>query len=243
MDWFSKTHCLKYQILIYTFVSNLFVMLFARIYVTGQDIELLYLVKGYGIPVDHIPLTGTGNVKTLNLKVWMKLRTRLEGENEEFGKNIIECPGSNDVLFRPSKMIKGHPGNVKFHSLIESYHEKGFGITAASKEIIAQIFEWNGRILIWDKRGWWTKVTDPGQMQFKVSVSYRDYKKKNRSKPQFNDSSTYAFQDVKKRKRIELESGLLSSSSVPNTNVCEFLSSDTAPLIRKLYNGDLVDKT
>jgi len=176
----------------------------------GQDIELLYLVKGYGIPVDHIPLTGTGNVKTLNLKVWMKLRTRLEDVKGESGSNIIECPGSKDVLFRPSKMIKGHPGNVKFHSLIETYHEQGLGITAASKKIIADVLEWNGRILVWEKRGWWAKTTDSSQMQFKVSVSYRDYKKKNRIKTKIYDSSTYLFKglDAKKRKRIEPEAVL-----------------------------------
>ena len=47
-------------------------------YHVGQVMELQYLVKGYGIPVDHIPLTDTGNVKTQNLRIWMKLRTTLE---------------------------------------------------------------------------------------------------------------------------------------------------------------------
>ena len=58
--------------------------------------------------------------------------------------SIIECPGSNDVLFRPSKLIKSHPGNVKFHNLIESYHEKGVGTTAASKQITDDILKDNG---------------------------------------------------------------------------------------------------
>jgi len=193
----------------------------------GQVTELQYLVKGYGIPVDHIPLTGTGNVKTQNLRVWLKLRSTLEDPKEESAENIIECPGSSDVLFRPSKLIKGHPGNVKFQSLIEYYHEKGLGITAASKRIIADIFEDNGRILVWEKRGWWTKVTDPGQMQFKVSVSFRDYKKKNRGKPQFYDSSTFAFQAEQpqpKRKRLEQETSSLKSSSSVHSDFCSLFS-------------------
>jgi len=192
----------------------------------GQMTELQYLVKGYGVPVDHIPLTGTGNVKTQNLRVWLKLRSTLEVSREESAKNIIECPGSNDVLFRPSKLIKGHPGNVKFHSLIEYYHEKGLGITAASKKIIADIFEDKGRILVWEKRGWWTSVIDPGQMQFKVSVSFRDYKKKNKGKLQINNSSTSAFQeqDGKKRKRIQEEASSLSCSIVTKKNTCSFLN-------------------
>jgi len=171
----------------------------------GQAIELQYRVKSYGIPIDHIPLTGTGNVKTQNLRVWMKVRSALEYPTEESTGTIVECPGSNDVLFRPSKLIKGHPGNVKFHSLIEYYHEEGLGITAASKKIIADIIKGNGRILVWEKRGWWQVVTDPGQMKFKVSVSYRDYKKKNKGKTQIYKSSTYAFQEQNgiKRKRTE----------------------------------------
>uniref|UniRef100_A0A6U9Z194 CRAL-TRIO domain-containing protein n=2 Tax=Pseudo-nitzschia australis TaxID=44445 RepID=A0A6U9Z194_9STRA len=181
----------------------------------GHLMELRYLVKGYGIPVDHIPLTETGNVKTQNLRIWMKLRSTLE-EGKDGATNIIECPGSNDVLFRPSKLIKGHPGNVKFESLIEYYHEIGLGVTAASKEIIAVILKDDGRILVWDKRGWWTKLIDPAQRQFKVSVSYRDYKKKNKAKLQVSNSSTFVFQqnkEGKKRRRLTCP-----SSSCPSSN-------------------------
>ena len=189
--------------------------------------ELQYLVKGYGIPVDHIPLTETGNVKTQNLRLWLKLRSTLEEGKDLTSSssfNIIECPGSNDVLFRPSKLIKGHPGNVNFHSLIEYHHENGLGVTAGSKKIVAEISKDNGRILVWDKRGWWTILTDPSQMLFKVSVSYRDYKKKNKAKIQIHNSSTFAFQqlqDGKKRKRPEETSASKSA--------CFYNSSSTLP--------------
>lgn len=189
---------------------------------TGHPMELRYLVKGYGIPVDHIPLTETGNVKTQNLRKWMKLRCTLE-EGNDGATHIIECPGSNDVLFRPSKLIKGHPGNVKFQSLIEYYHEIGLGVTAASKEIIAVILKDDGRILVWDKRGWWTKLIDPAQRQFKVSVSYRDYKKKNKAKLQVSNSSTFAFQqqeEGKKRRRLSCPSSNSSPDTFSSTNIC-----------------------
>jgi len=203
----------------------------------GRVIELQYLIKCYGIPVDHIPLTGTGNVKTQNLRLWLKLRNAIENPKEGSPKNIIECPGSNDVLFRPSKLIKGHPGNVKFHSLIEHYHEKGLGITAASKEIISDIYEDNGRILGWEKRGWWAEMTDQVQIQFKISVSYRDYKKKQKGKLQFYDSSTCAFQeqDGKRQKRRELADSILSSTvQKKQKNLCSPLIGDGGgmPLIR-----------
>jgi hypothetical protein len=243
-------------------------------YHVGQVTELQYLIKGYGLPVDHIPLTETGNVKTQNLKVWLKLRNKLEkgsagsagssgskkpgnkSKKKKTNKNgsvsysnalngsisdsgngsdttstsvgslgvsslsvtsvssasswsmslspyIIDCPGSDDVLFRPSKLIKGHPGNVKFQSLIEYEHESGLGISKASKRIVKAIQQNNGRVLVWDRQGWWTHLTDESQILFKVSVSFRDYKQKKKARIQINDSSTSVFecQDGRKRKR------------------------------------------
>jgi hypothetical protein len=238
-------------------------------YHVGQVTELQYLIKGYGLPVDHIPLTETGNVKTQNLKVWLRLRKKLEksstgsGSKKKSGNKrnnsnnssvsyfnalngtisdggnasdttsstvgslgvgslsvttsvssasswsmssspyIIDCPGSEDVLFRPSKLIKGHPGNVKFHSLIEYEHESGLGISKASKRIVKAIQQNNGRVLVWDKQGWWIHLTEESQILFKVSVSFRDYKQKKKARVQINDSSTSVFecQDGRKRKR------------------------------------------
>ncbi len=187
--------------------------------------ELQYLVKGYGIPVDLIPLTATGNVKTQNLRTWLKVRSNIEDPKGESAENIIECPGSNDVLFRPSKLVKGHPGNVKFHSLIEYYHEQDLGITAASKQIISDVYEGGGLILVWDKRGWWTKMMDESQIQFKVSVTYRDFKKKSRAQTQFHHSSTFAFKEQGriKRKRVEDPDDGSCQSSDGNGDTCNFL--------------------
>lgn len=194
---------------------------------SGHDTQLKYLLKGYGIPIDLIPLTATGNVKTQNLRTWLKLRNTIEKAEDD---SIIECPGSNDVLFRPSKLIKGHPGNVKFHNLIESYHEKGVRTTAASKQITDDILKDNGFILVWDKRGWWTKETDDSQMRFKVSVSYRDFKKKNRAQTQVSNSSTFVFQaqDGNKRRRVEKSEpdnpGSMAAPYVMRADLCNFLN-------------------
>ena len=44
----------------------------------GENVELQYTVQGYGIPIELLPLTDTGNIKTAYLKQWMKLRRILE---------------------------------------------------------------------------------------------------------------------------------------------------------------------
>jgi len=44
----------------------------------GQPIKIRYQLKSYGIPVEMIPATDTGNVKHANLKHWIKVRRILE---------------------------------------------------------------------------------------------------------------------------------------------------------------------
>ena len=115
---------------------------------SGGPIELKYQIKSYGIPVDLLPLTSTGNVKITYLKQWIRLRSISEEEllqnaipgnlgmvpsaasassicmpasPDSTGREaLIECPGSKDVVFRPGKPVMNHPGNVTFRSLIES---------------------------------------------------------------------------------------------------------------------------
>lgn len=60
----------------------------------GQNIELQYTLKGFGIPIELIPLTDTGNVKTSYLKQWIKLRKLLEVMIETEAKNN-SCYGSD----------------------------------------------------------------------------------------------------------------------------------------------------
>jgi len=112
----------------------------------GDPVELRYQLQGYGIPTDNIPSTDTGNVKSVNLKSWIKMRAHLEWQVEQYRASlesdggdesirrssssqlgippyayIIECPRSNDVTFRRGKSMMHHPGNAKFLNLIEHW--------------------------------------------------------------------------------------------------------------------------
>jgi len=62
----------------------------------GEKIELQYSLKGYGLPIELIPLTDTGNVKTTYLKQWMKLRRILEVMKMTEEKNKQEQYGGGD---------------------------------------------------------------------------------------------------------------------------------------------------
>ena len=268
----------------------------------GQPIEIRYHLKSYGIPVEMIPATDTGNVKHANLKHWINVRrilekfpissrrgsmssnssddTELDFENtssiiqhgylpqqqqrtqqyqqmqyphfqtqqqqqiyqqqQQQYPIIVECPGSNDVIFRRGKSMTYHPGNNMFQGLIESRLEEYTEATQAEKmaivlALIQQIEkEKGGRFLTWDsKNNWWLNMmtipmsgthNSPGglftaqelEIQSKVSYAFRDCRKKlaSRQRLQVSRSSTFAFerQDGVKKKRIK--SGRESTSCI-----------------------------
>jgi hypothetical protein len=73
----------------------------------GTRTEIEYILQSFGIYVDQIPVTGSGNLKLQNLNRWIKLRKALENDQAaehadcsgvSSKDNIIECPGSNDVI-------------------------------------------------------------------------------------------------------------------------------------------------
>jgi len=185
----------------------------------GESVEVLYILKGYGIPTELIPLTDTGNIKTIYLKQWIKLRKTLDSINEKGHfiatlNSIIECPGSKDVVFRPGTSALCHPGNVRFRNLLESITFPSvvmFKITQAemAEQLIRDIKDSGGRFLRWDNNGYWTEIRDKLQIHTKVALSIRDFKYKfraQRKNRQHNQSYTYLFcQDGSKRKRDDAD--------------------------------------
>ncbi|OEU12029.1 hypothetical protein FRACYDRAFT_263374 [Fragilariopsis cylindrus CCMP1102] len=112
----------------------------------GDEIELRYQLQGFGIPINLIPSTETGTVKLHNFNAWMKTRQIVEenpNDNNQYTykikntntKNsskvtattttvtniIVECPGTNDVIFRRGQSFKEHPGNDVFRDSILNY--------------------------------------------------------------------------------------------------------------------------
>jgi len=89
----------------------------------GNTVELIYILQGYGIPTDTIPITYSGTVKIQGTRQWMRLRAFLEEpiyQNTEEIRSIIECPHPNDIVFRQGTSILAHPGNATFRALIAS---------------------------------------------------------------------------------------------------------------------------
>jgi hypothetical protein len=190
---------------------------FVRTRITvGSNVENRYQVAGYGFPVSLIPLTDGGTVKTKQLIQWIQSKTLMEEKlrDESDAKEYIDCPSSNDVVFRIGTASLDHPGNVYFRELIAIHYQQHN--TASSSEekvkvslkIVQQVTERGGRFLEWDRSiGYWTPMVDRSQIRVKVALTLRDFKKvvKAAMKSQSNSSATSSFtsQDGRKRQRTE----------------------------------------
>ena len=134
---------------------------------------LLTACLGIGIPIDLLPITPTGIVKTTYLKQWIKLRVQIEQNIDDVTRTgedigLVECPGSSDVLFRPGKPVMNHIGNVSFRSLIEPLLDVHEQCTQTQKFALVQhvveelITKRHGRFLTWDNAfGCWRPLADP----------------------------------------------------------------------------------
>jgi len=112
---------------------------------SGLETEMRYRVKSYGVPIELLPLTGTNAIKVNYHNQWLKTRRLVETNQNKFqyqynseykpeyecgidiqgGNNklvtIVECPCSNDIVFRNGTQSMENPGNVMFRNSILSY--------------------------------------------------------------------------------------------------------------------------
>jgi len=196
---------------------------------SGDSVEIQYHLQGYGIPIDQIPITDTGNIKTKNLHQWIRVRQYLEtsrnqnsyqgglssssdseGSHSSMSLNI-DCPNMNDVVFRTKYAYLCHPGNVMFRGLIESRFDEHNNATTTDEKvavtwsIINAVDSINGRFLVWDDKGCWNELKDRTHIRTKVAGALKDHKRriKARRNHQVSHSSTSAFQqqDNKNKKR------------------------------------------
>ncbi|KAL3905251.1 MAG: hypothetical protein SGILL_009751 [Bacillariaceae sp.] len=177
---------------------------------TGGDLEMRYAIMSFGIPVDLIPLTETGKIKTKNLLQWIKVRQELES-SQVTPSSPVECPNSSDVVFRFGQSNMEHPGNVVFRGLLEKYYDQHRKTTSSNEKrvvtwsVVEELEKHNGRFLIWDSQGWWVPILDRAQVRQKVAVCLKDHTRRlNSLKNQQtcrSHTSKFEQQDDRKRKR------------------------------------------
>lgn len=158
---------------------------------------------GYGIPIDILPLSQAGNIKTTILQHWIWLRELMEKDPRQDTSssdesddssvissdllNAIECPNENDVIFRMRRSYMCHPGNVMFRSLIESKLDEHAAATRKRKAeiawfIVEEVERKGGRFLKWDERGWWTEFESRSEIRYKIPTYFRDFTRNIKSR-------------------------------------------------------------
>ena len=164
----------------------------------GTITETRYLLMGYGIPVDQLPMTSSGRTKVGSLPQWLNVRTIIEKQRfesgaifaEDISSNIIECPRLNDVAIRPGKAYLCHPGNVRFKELLDKYMDEHAAANRRGKDIISwaiieEIERSNGRFLEWDnKSAMWIQNKDRNIIRARIPIYFRDHKRNVRAKRQ-----------------------------------------------------------
>ena len=93
----------------------------------GDELEMRYNLKSLGIPIHLLARTDSGTIKMTNHNAWMKTRKHLEeNENRKPGEDgfVVECPLTNDIVFRQGTPYWDNPGNSVFRDLIMDYWGK-----------------------------------------------------------------------------------------------------------------------
>ena len=70
----------------------------------GSTMECMYALKGFGVPVDKIPIDHQGNLKPNVTRDYVESRRRVESELKKQPEGLIMYPGPNDVLLGKGKV-------------------------------------------------------------------------------------------------------------------------------------------
>jgi len=194
----------------------------------AECVEVRYMLQRFGIPINELPVTWTGMVKTENMKRLMTLRTHVEKESIVNNNNnnllsssstIIDCPYLNDILFKRGRnQVIDNAGNMKFQSIVHSVYVQHLeqlrqrsqspncihvSVKVLISDIMNEIQKENLRVLVWDiKNSWWNCVLDE-----------RDYRK------YIYQSATYI---LKESTKASLAIGVGTSPS-PSTSTSSYV--------------------
>jgi hypothetical protein len=174
----------------------------------GSQLETMYLLQQrFGVPTKDVPLTSTGTIKILQLKLWIRARQAMddsrkarEARGECFTDSTsffhgVECPDFHCILFRKAGMAWDHPPNKVFRSILESkQNEKEAAVKLNTKiqivtDILQEAQSLGFRFMAWDdnpKKGtggpWYVEITDMFYLRECVAQAMRDSIKRQRTR-------------------------------------------------------------
>jgi hypothetical protein len=183
--------------------------------------ETQYRLMTYGIPIQVIPCTSSGVIKTKYHLQWIKSRMSLDRMRESGTPgDVVIHPGNDDVLFSQGGSKTKHLGNVIFRSVLERYMKEyqstGLDWDAMKEvrgKVIKDIEASGGKFLMMDKNmNWWVPISDPLDLAERITSAFYYQAKKMGAFPkaQTTASGSTLFLPSNKRQKLEGEGGCCS---------------------------------
>jgi hypothetical protein len=159
-----------------------------------------------------LPFTDSNNLKLKNFNLWIQGRKTIEKIEEEMRNNngiesvwLVDCPSSEDVVFKAGTSSLHHPGNAVFHDMLRDQESSKGNSQLIVDGIVKTVLERHGRFLEWDPCGCWKVLNSVTTIRHKIYSSHSYAKKSSsaRKRQQNSASSTHLFeqQDGRKCKR------------------------------------------
>ena len=195
----------------------------------------------FGIPVDAIPVSVSGTIKTKDFLKWIVRRKKKEDYMGYHGRNSrwnrIDLPNLNDVLFAKGRPYQHHPGNQEYLRLIQDcLIEYDSAANRRDKRSVAcnlidSMRMQSTRFLIKDSEDWWVEASDK-ELHEKVIKAFSHAsatlkKKSSICHIKYHESS------MGKRLRIEPRIGVDVTTDLPClTKSCFLLEHHKSPTLR-----------
>ena len=182
----------------------------------GTDIECIYTLMTFGLPNDVLPILPSGN---LRLEGHQELVRRLRKQDESNiapGARVV-LPLTSDVLLGRGKPLQKHPGNIRYHHIIDTYNDQYENAlklekTKISMYLVEQIQKAGGRFLKLDDVGW-VEIGDDAARS-KVAHTFRNHRIAKRQAEKKAKASSDATTSPVDHRRKQHPTEVHSDSSV-----------------------------
>ena len=152
-------------------------------------------------------VSNVSEVKTANHSSWMNVQRAKLFEEKMTDEEIVECPRSEDVIFKKGPGYRNNPGNLYYRALVEAAgdehqkaeNEEKYQVTL---RIIEKIEKINGRFLDWSKaRKMWIVNEDRSKIHSKVASTIKQYNRQRAESRQLQNTIDLAASVVKLQHR------------------------------------------
>ena len=150
----------------------------------GGQVECLYKLLTFGIPAEAFPMTLTGEIRQGPHLEFVRRHRALEEQTSNSSMstamdidalNIV--PESQDVLLGRGKGFRNHPGNVRFHKIVQAHEERYESANRLGKQLLSEavlklVKEPGSRFLKQDVSGWF--VVSDSVARERVAHAFRN---------------------------------------------------------------------